>query len=637
VKKCVHSPAFLCLLAVLLVTIGALIPQQVAAAQSSSAISVDPTAVARFYDEIIPQQLADNAIPGAVVTVVKNGQVLFSRGYGYANIENQIPVDPERTLFRIGSITKLFTWTAVMQLAEQGKLDLEADINQYLDFEIPASFPQPITMKHLLGHTAGFEDGNYQMSVRTPAEIGPMGEWLATHQPARVRAPGRFIAYSNYGAQLAAYIVQRVSGLAYADYIEQNILQPLGMNRTSPRQPNPAALAGNLAVGYTYSNGSYQAAPYDYAACAGAGEINSTAADMARFMLAFLQEGSPILKPETARRMQTDLVSFHPRVNGFLYGFFEMNQNDLRIYGHSGDVEPAFHSLLALIPEEGLGIFVAANGSTAIQFRERALTAFVDHFFPVTASTPQGSPSLQDAPRAAGCYHSVRSSYTTVEKVMNLLTYYCFAAQPDGSLVLEGMVPEMRYIEVEPLVYQLAGGDDMLAFAEDERGNIRYAAHNLAVSALERFPWYEDPNLHLILIGVSLLILISCLAAAGIRGVMRILSRRKDRQPGHSAARWAETGLLMASGFSILFLVLFVMALGDPQAVATGDVVVARAALACSTLVAISAPAVLFAAGWLWKCRIWKPLRRLHYTLGSLAVVALTFSFSVWNLIGWKL
>jgi CubicO group peptidase (beta-lactamase class C family) len=629
------KPHFLRHLAVLFTMIAALIPPQTAAAQTPSTLPVDPAAVARLFDGLIPQQLADASVPGAVVTVVKDDRVLFSKGYGLANLEQQLPVEPENTVFRIGSITKLFTWTAVMQLAEQGKLDLDTDINQYLDFHIPATFPQPVTLKHLMSHTAGFEDGNFQKAVHTPAEIGPMGAWLRDHQPRRVFAPGRFIAYSNYGTQLAAYIVQRVSGLEYADTIEQHILQPLEMTRTSSHQPGPASLAADLAVGYAFANGSPQAVVPDYDACPGAGNMTSTGADMARFMLAHLQDDSPILKPGTARQMHSALFSYHPRVNGFLYGFYEMNRNGLRIYGHSGDV-PGFNSLLALLPEENLGIFIAYNGETALPLRERALEAFVDHFFPVTASTPPVDPSLQDAPHVAGCYHSIRSSYTTVEKVMNLLTPYCFTAQPDGSLLLEGIQPEMRYVEVEPLLFQLVGGEDDLIFTRDDRGNHRFAAHDLAVSAIERFPWYEDPNLHLVLIGVSLLTLISYLAAAGIRGVIHILSRRKNRQPGLRAALWAERLLLLDSGFVLLFLVLFILALEDPQAVATGDVTVVQAALACSTLVAISLPVVILAVGWLWKCRVWGPLRRLHYTLGSLAVAALAFSFWVWNLIGWK-
>lgn len=639
----IRSSAFLRCLVMLSLSLGFLTPPQTTAALAPTATTVDPGTVAEFFDELVPQQLAAAYIPGAVVTVVENGQVIFVRGYGYANVENQAPVDPEQTLFRIGSISKLFTWTAVMQLVEQGKLDLEADVNQYLDFKFPATFPQPITMKHLMSHTAGFEDDNFEYSVRTAADIVPMGEWLEKHQPARVRAPGQSLAYSNYGTRLAAYIVQRVSGLGFEDYVEKNILQPLNMTRTSPRQPNPAPLAAGMATGYQYLDASFQALPYDYDSCAGASSINSSAADMARFMLAHLQAGGSILKPETARRMQSILVSYHPRLNSYLYGFYEMSQNGLRIIGHSGD-RPGFHSILALIPELGTGIFIAYNGEVPTVLQERTLEAFVDHFFPAERSEPQVNPSLQDAPRAAGFYRPLRSAYTSVEKVLYLLSYYRFIAQADGSLVLDVGIEQRRYVEVEPLVFQQAGGDDLFVFFEDGKGNITVAAHNLpTISMYERYPWFENPLAHQVLIGISLLVLISYLLAAVIRllilligAAARALSRSSIRPSAQPSARWADVGLLLACVIVILFLVLFFMAVGDAQAIATGDVALARAALTCSTLVAMAAPVVIFASVWVWKRRIWKPLRRIHYTLGSVAVAALTFSFWIWNLIGWQ-
>ncbi len=212
----------------------------------------DPAELETFLDSVLTAQLEEEHVAGAVVAVVKDGRLFFSKGYGYADVEHGIPVDPQTTLFRIASITKLFTWTAVMQLVEQDRLDLNADVNTYLDFRIPATLGDgdeddedasrlaPITLAHLLTHTPGFEDRVFETVVEDSADLMPLGEWLASHIPTRVRPPGELTAYSNYGTALAGYIVERVSGLPYEQYVAQNILAPLGMTHTTAQRPLPA-------------------------------------------------------------------------------------------------------------------------------------------------------------------------------------------------------------------------------------------------------------------------------------------------------------------------------------------------------------------------------------------------------------
>src|SRR5215216_2716148 len=189
----------------------------------------DPAEMKVFLDKELGREMEKHHIAGAAVSVVKDGKVFFAKGYGSADLENGIPVDPEQTSFRIGSVTKLFTWTAVMQLAEQGKPDLDEDINTYLDFRIPDTYPQPITLKHLLTHTAGFETRYFEVAALDADDQLPTREWLVSHMPARVRPSGEYAAYSNYGTSLAGYIVARVSGEPYDQYIQEHILNPLGM------------------------------------------------------------------------------------------------------------------------------------------------------------------------------------------------------------------------------------------------------------------------------------------------------------------------------------------------------------------------------------------------------------------------
>src|SRR4030095_12265782 len=170
----------------------------------------------------------------------------FAKGYGWADVDKRIPVNPETTMFRIGSVSKLFTWTSVMQLVEQGKLDLNTDINRYLDFQIPATYPEPITLAHVMTHTPGFEEDSRDLCTTDSAHITPMGKWLPTHMPKRVRPPGTFSSYSNWATATAGYIVERASGKSWDEYIEANILGPLGMEHTTGRQPLPAKFAADM-------------------------------------------------------------------------------------------------------------------------------------------------------------------------------------------------------------------------------------------------------------------------------------------------------------------------------------------------------------------------------------------------------
>lgn len=205
-----------------------------------------------FVDGVMETQFKLLDISAMTVSIVKDGEVIFAKGYGMQNREEGIPVMPDASLFRIGSTSKLFTWTAVMQQYERGNLDLDADVNQYLTgFQIPATFDEPITLEHILTHTAGFEDGGLGYLITHNAEdAATIEEFAAKYIPARVNKPGDYSSYSNYATALAGYIVQNVSGIPFDEYIERNILEPLGMNNTTFREPLPERLAGDMTVGY---------------------------------------------------------------------------------------------------------------------------------------------------------------------------------------------------------------------------------------------------------------------------------------------------------------------------------------------------------------------------------------------------
>ncbi|MGE5587783.1 MAG: serine hydrolase domain-containing protein [Clostridia bacterium] len=396
------SAAWMSLIVVLMALTALSTPALGFAAEESPADSGDrPLTAAEleaFFDGVMAAHFQAYHIPGAAVAVVKDGEILFAKGYGYANLETCAPVDAAQTLFRIGSVSKLFTWTAVMQLVERGALDMNRDVNAYLDgggFHVPATYPEPITMAHLMNHTAGFEDRNVGLFSRSPESIRPLGEVLAATLPRRVRPPGEVTAYSNHGAALAGYVVERISGMPWAGYIEENILKPLRMDHTTPRQPVPSHLQGLLAVGYEYSPAlaRFEPRPFEYVPAAPAGALSATAVDMAKFMVSHLRAGRledsrmPVLRPETARKMHSTSFIQDPSLGGIAHGFLEQPYGRLRTIGHGGDTF-LFHSELRLIPSHDVGIFVAYNSPDGAIARDQLVRAFLDRHFASYADWP---------------------------------------------------------------------------------------------------------------------------------------------------------------------------------------------------------------------------------------------------------
>lgn len=243
-----------------------------------------------WLDGLMPYAIGRGNIPGAVVVIVKDGNVLLQKGYGYADLEKRTPVDPATTLFRPGSVSKLFTWTAVMQLVEQGKLDLDADVNQYLDFKIPPRKDKPVTLRQILTHTTGMEEYVRGLITADPTDAVTLENYIKSWTPTRIFDAGTTPAYSNYATTLAGYIVQRVSGQPFDDYIEQHIFQPLNMQHASFRQPLPAKLLPHMSKGYKV--GADQPQGFEIVNPAPAGSLSASGQDMGQFMIAHLQNGA---------------------------------------------------------------------------------------------------------------------------------------------------------------------------------------------------------------------------------------------------------------------------------------------------------------------------------------------------------
>lgn len=600
----------------------------------------DAEELAAFLDAFLPAQLAQEHLVGAAVAVVKDGELLTARGYGYANLEQRTPVIADQTIFATGSAGKLFTWTAVMQLVEQGVLDLDSDVNAYLEFAIPATYPEPITLCHLMSHTAGFDDlaGLY---ARTPDELEPYGRFLADHIPARVRPPGELSAYSNYGAALAGYIVERAAGMSFEQYAEERLFAPLEMDRSSFRQPLPAELAAAAATGYQYVNGAYEVVPALAIRTPPTGASHTTVTDMAHFMIAHLQEGrygaGRVLQEATARQMHQRLFAHDPRVSGMAYGFAETTLNQQRILKHNGAVPRSFNTLLALLPEQGVGIYVSYNtgGGTP---GERLLQAFMNHYYPVEPAAPAPAADAQQmAAQMAGTYRSSRTFKTTLAKVMTL-TGGAYAdirlvAEPDGTVSSTGLGEEpLRWVPLAPDLLRLADGrqdsyGDLVFGADDTGALTRLYVQNNPYRAYERIPWHETGEAFMGVLGASGLVFLSAVLGWPLRALLR--RRRVAASPAERATRWLAWG---AALLSLLFLPGLLMTIAP--AIEQG----ATAALLAVLCLPILAGVLLVASGVV-AIRAWPQAGwwRVHYLLVLLASLGYFWLLNNWNLLGFRL
>ena len=457
-----------------------------------------------FLDGMVPYALHRGDIAGATVAVVKDGHLLFAQGYGYADLKTGRPVVADETLFRPGSVSKLFTWTSVMQLVEQGKLDLDRDVNDYLDFKVPEKFGKPITLRNIMTHTSGFEETLSELFLQKPEQQYPLREYLIRHMPQRIFPPGKVVAYSNYATTMAGYIVQRVSGESFFDYVDNHIFKPLDMEHSSFRQPASPALMKAMATGYKQASDPTPV-PYEVVEAAPAGSLESTATDMAKFMIAQLNDGqgesARILKPETAKEMHTRNYTLAPGLNGFDLGFYDEDRNGHRIIGHAGDTV-AFHSDLHLILDANTGIFMSFNSlgkeGEAGRARTDIFRAFLDRYFPFTPPEEKtvADPSKDNA-RVVGSYLASRRKESALRLIFQLGQTQV-AAAPDGTITVDafkdpsGAVKKWR--EVGPLTYREVGGQTHLKFVTDADGNIDHLATDdfLPVELIQRVHGIEQ-------------------------------------------------------------------------------------------------------------------------------------------------
>jgi CubicO group peptidase (beta-lactamase class C family) len=551
-------------------------PPAKAPAPSQQAAGTQPAAeltsadLDAFFNGIVPVELRRSDIAGATVAVVKDGKVIFAKGYGYADVETKKPVSADGTLFRPGSISKLFTWTAVMQLVEQGKLDLDKDVNDYLDFKIPATYPQPITLRNIMTHTPGFSEAVKDLFVKDAGEMKPLGVYLANHIPNRIFPPGTTPAYSNYATTVAGYIVERVSGKPFNEYIATNIFQPLGMSHTTFEQPLPPALEPLMSKGY--ARASDKAKGFELVQAWPAGSVATSAMDMTHFMIAHLQNGeyngAHILRPETAQLMHARQFGANPATNAMALGFYEETRNGHRIIGHGGDTG-WFHSDLHLILDSGVGFFVSYNsaGKGGISNRTELFEQFLDRYYPYqvqTATAP--ATAVADAKAVSGLYVVSRRLQGNMLEALGMFSEARVSAMPDGKVTVDALKgfngEPKKFSEIAPLVYREVDGQDKVAFKRNPDGGFQVSI-DYPFMVFDRVGLVQNKVFNYFILGGSLGIIALGLIFWPINGwLRRHYGKRLSLSPGDRRLR-TLTRLVCAINILFVLLMAVVLSSGD--------------------------------------------------------------------------
>lgn len=617
-------------------------------ASAASAADLDDLGQLEAYmDGVVDSQMKDNSSASGIVTIVRNDQVIFAKGYGFKDIDERVPVDPASTLFRPGSTSKLFTWMAVMQLVEQGKLDLDKDVNAYLEnFQIKEAFEEPVTLRHIMTHTAGFEDGGLGYLIIVDEEkILSLADAMKKYQPRRINPPGAQSSYSNYATALAGLIVANVSGLSFNDYIQKNIFDVLGMNNSTFYEPLPASLEDQMAGGYQLENGRYEAKPFELIASFGpAGGLSSTGLDMAKFGTAILNsgeyDGARILGEETMRLMLSRAFSHDDRMMGMALGFYETDENGVRIVGHGGDTFH-FHSDLAVDLENDIAIFTSFTGDGGSTVRSAIVPAFYDQYFPRSEEPPDVPDGFAElAAKYGGMYHFWRHNFSTIEHVLALPPEVRITPTEENTLLLSFAGGAKHFVEVEKNLFRELNPEvalsprfspRLLAFQEDDDGSIRgLVIDGLPFMSMFKSPGYANTSFNSVLLAFSTLVFV---------GVFLRLAYQWATFKAMSASdRSATMASVYVAASNLLFFIVALLVVSTYGIDLFNNLPFAFKAM-------LVLPIVAFAAGLYHAYKliaVWKDglLRnvwaRLRYGVVTVCALFMCWFYYFWNILGFQ-
>jgi CubicO group peptidase (beta-lactamase class C family) len=610
----------------------------------------NPDIVEAFFDGIISTHMKENKSPSGTISLVYRDRIIFSKGYGYRDIEKNEPVKANQTMFRPGSVSKLFTWTAVMQLKEQGKLDLDTDVNTYLKtFKIKDTYPgQPVTLRHILTHTPGFEDGGVgYLIIEDFDKAIPLRDAMEKYQPKRVNPPGVQTAYSNYATALAGLIVSNISGMSFNDYINKYIFEPLNMNHSTFEEPLPEKLENDMAIGYAYEKGRFTEKPFEIISSFGpAGAMSASSTDMANFALAFLNGGSfegtynidgrnysnRILQEATVTEMLTQNFSHDPRFPGMALGFYESSVNGNRLVGHGGDTQ-YFHSDLAIDLENDLAIFVSFSGVGGAKVRSVIVPAFYNEFFPVDLPPLSISEDFNErANRYAGSYAFWRSNFSTIEKAFfNLGSAVKVAPSSENTIIVTMGDDSKQFIEIDENLFQERGGKAKIAFQENESGEINGMIYDsLPFMSMYKISMWKGQSFNFLFIGLSVIVFLGVMLRLAYQWSIYKSLPKEEKD--------ATTSAIVASGLNLGFFIFGIIALsvdGDTL-FSVGFTPLMKFWLLFPILATIAGGYQIYQSVIVWKNNYWGIWKRIRFSIISLCCLFMIWFYYYWNILGYN-
>jgi CubicO group peptidase (beta-lactamase class C family) len=618
-------------------------------ARSAEPIEQGLPGLEAFVDDIVHTGMEKRKAAGLQLAIVKDGQTALLKGYGIDSVTPLRDVDPRRSLFRIGSISKTFTWMSILQLAERGSIRLDGEINAYLPdgLKIPdEGFRQPIRVIDLMNHAAGFEETFGEPFVFTDSALYPHDDYLRRYRPHRVREPGVVVSYSNYGTTLAGAIVEHVSGLDFETYVERNLLEPLGLSRTTfryayDRKLKPtgisAPMAPNLlpdrAQGIEWSRGRWMPFPQEHNLRSAAGGAISTASDMAQWMLALLEpdrlQQAGVITRDTFALLATDSFPSAPMA-GLRHGFMraQIGYDNL---SHAGGA-PHFISYLIVIPDLRLGIFASTNSITGGAVVNELHKRILARYFPAQRTPPpppspeQAAGGVQDI---SGWYRDVARSYTTIEKIIAFQAAFRIDVDERGDVIARGAGGSQKLVRTGADQFTDPNAGTSIQFARI--GDKVYLRQ--FVRTAERIPFHETPRWFFIAAAV---------AALACCGVLVAAFKRRDKVvPQSRAERVAAVWLTLAAVIWLVSLVVFGVWLADSSR-ATDPIAfmlsfpqpslqVARGGILLGAVITVIALVMLYPV---WRMASWSRWRRIGHTAAVLAMLVLVGTLHIWNLIG---
>jgi CubicO group peptidase (beta-lactamase class C family) len=602
---------------------------------------------------LVPAAIAHHRVPGAVVAVVRGDSVLALRGYGFARLEDSTPADPHRSLYRLASVAKLFVATVVLQQVDRAGLPLDAPIDR-LAPEIPVDrrYDAPITLRHLLTHTAGFDERMIGYGAPSREAMRPLGGYLADRLPDRGWPPGMLVGYSNHGMALAAYLAEKRAGVSFAELAARDLFRPLGMTRTFYVEPPDEALRADLARGYRCGGESgCSPAPVLWSNVYPVGLAFSTAADMARFLRAQLNGGmldsTRIITDTVLAQAHRRQFTHHTALPGIGFAFFEQEYRGVRLLTHAGGA-PGTATALVMAPESDLGVFVATNAGEP-GFVKAIVHGVLDGLLP---SAPI-APPIATGPvgEYAGFYRLARYSHFTVERFPAVFAFTVRATAEGDTLVVPVGSERRRFVRVDSLLLRETTTGAPLALRRAASGEITHLFTGLPSGgaelpgAFERVPWYEAPyflnEYASALLGLPLIVLAVWGLVAGARawwrrrrpGVANAIGLARvdgvDRQQRVVAIVVVVVAVAAFVTFGFGFVAAATRDLGRGQGIAYGmtgkDLVLLRLAWP----IALAAVPIVWWAIVAWQRRWWSGFGRLCYS--ALAILAAAQAhFLIW-------